>query len=649
MEVQKVLFPGEECGEPEMYFRGIPPSAIDAAGGTVLVRRGETVSLDTYFNSFSAGKWRRYTGLGNLSFRFHLERADGGANQDGMANRCGGANQGPGCRIRIVHAVAEADAEGIARLRRDENFRSDIEETSRRIAGLVRVREEELPFALETSRDGGRTSCECRIGGIPEDGILYAEIAPEAGALVGGMSWRTDADGIRLNRVRLAVGICTFRREEAVTRTVRKLEAAVARGGDSGPWDELGIYVADNGRTFGPDAFPSGRVRLLPNPNLGGSAGFARTMIEAVLHGREEDFTHIVLMDDDVVLSPDTVERTYTFLRFVREEYGESMLGGAMFHEDRRHYQHESGALFDGTRHFKVAGRFHDMRRREFVALNANRAVVNYLGWWYCCVPAAAVRRLGLPLPLFLHFDDIEYGLRNSGREHILLNGICVWHPQLQNKDPAWATYYNVRNYLVVSALYGLPGMPGACLAVARLFLWLVLSYRYVDAWLLRRAVDDFAGGAGHFLRQDAAALHADILTYGYRRRTPGDLGIDMGRTAAHACPGSPKANVLRQLLSALLPPGRRTRVYDAAACSYLFDAGRCYVYDAKAGDGVLYERSPRAFLSESASFLKSLIRLALSFGRAGRQFREIRNVLSGVPFWEEYLGLECRDGARGS
>nr|MCR5621659.1 hypothetical protein [Treponema sp.] len=165
MEVQKVLFPGEECGEPEMYFRGIPPSAIDPAGGTVLVRRGETVSLDTYFNSFSAGKWRRYTGLGNLSFRFHLERADGGANQDGMANRCGGAcdtgsagghgagtacgpgggaNQGPGCRIRIVHAVAEADAEGIARLRRDENFRSDIEETSRRIAGLVRVREEEL-------------------------------------------------------------------------------------------------------------------------------------------------------------------------------------------------------------------------------------------------------------------------------------------------------------------------------------------------------------------------------------------------------------------------------------------------------------------------------------------------------------------------
>ncbi|MCR5620497.1 MAG: glycosyltransferase, partial [Treponema sp.] len=356
MEVQRVLFPGEECGEPEMYFRGIPPSAIDPAGGTVLVRRGETVSLDTYFNSFSAGKWRRYTRLGNLIFRFHLEHADGrgtgenagGGQAAGTARSSGGG--GPGCRVRIVHAVAEADAEGIARLRRDENFRSDIEETSRRIAGLVRVREEELPFALETSRDGGRTSCECRIGGIPEDGILYAEIAPEAGALVGGMSWRTDADGIRLNRVRLALGICTFRREEAASRTVRKLEAAVARGGDSGPWDELAIYVADNGRTLGPDAFPSGRVRLLPNPNLGGSAGFARTMIEAVFHGREEDFTHIVLMDDDVVLSPDTVERTYTFLRFVREEYGESMLGGAMFHEDRRHYQHESGALFDGTR-----------------------------------------------------------------------------------------------------------------------------------------------------------------------------------------------------------------------------------------------------------------------------------------------------------
>ena len=183
-------------------------------------------------------------------------------------------------------------------------------------------------------------------------------------------------------------------------------------------------------------------------------------------------------------------------------------------------------------------------------------------------------------------------------------------------------------------------GRAGACWQGARLFLWYVLSYRYEEARLLRRAADDFAKGAGHFIAQDAAALHAEILTCGYGRRTPGELGLDMGSAAVRECPAGVAAGSLRQLLCALLPPGRRTEACDAASCSYIFGAGRCYVYDRASGDGILYERSPRRFLSESLAFLGSALRLLLGFGRARKGFREKMGLLTGVPFWEGYLGL---------
>ena len=38
-----------------------------------------------------------------------------------------------------------------------------------------------------------------------------------------------------------------------------------------------------------------------------------------------------------------------------------------------------------------------------------------------------------LPIPAFIHFDDIEYGVRHSDKGVILINGICVWHPQAPN------------------------------------------------------------------------------------------------------------------------------------------------------------------------------------------------------------------------
>ena len=37
---------------------------------------------------------------------------------------------------------------------------------------------------------------------------------------------------------------------------------------------------------------------------------------------------------------------------------------------------------------------------------------LDYDGWWFCILPLAAIPKVGLPAPFFLHNDDVDYGLR---------------------------------------------------------------------------------------------------------------------------------------------------------------------------------------------------------------------------------------------
>ncbi len=618
MLLQKVLFPAEACNEFGMYFNGVGALAV-TKGHEVLVRAGQTLSLDTYFNAFSVGKWKRYTKVRGLQFCFCADDT---------------------CTVQVFHARASADNRRIARLRRNENFSFGIDATSEKIRGCIAVAERRIECSQSCVQQGNRKCYSCDIEELPDEGILYATITPVHDARISGMEWRGGAAAGLAQDVRIAVGICTFRREQPVTKNIKGITENIIENRHSCLYGKLEVYVADNGRSIPQDAFASDTVHVFPNVNLGGSAGFARAMMESVFRDTGKQFTHVILMDDDIVLLPDVLERTYLFLRLLKDEYKESVLGAAMFHEDKRYYQHESGALFDGSRYFKVSGRFYDMRRKEFVVMNAAPAAVNYQGWWYCCIPAAVIRRRKLPLPFFIHYDDIEYSLRNGNHELMLLNGICVWHPQFQNKDPVWVTYYNTRNFLILSALYAYTTRTRLAYSLLRLFLYFLLSYRYHDTFLLRRGITDFLRGADFFAGQDALRLHSELASRAYTRQRPQDLGIDMQDYRLHACSGKLLLTMLRQFLCALLPLGGKIKVFDAAACNYMFDARRCYVYDRRTGDGVLYERSVRRFLSELFHVAASLLALLLGFGKARKQYRRRMDECTGIGFWERYLGI---------
>ena len=75
MLLQKLLWPRVGiCTEDQLYYRMKAPSFRDE-GDILRIEQGERVCFDTYFNSVSADKWRRYTAAQNFSLRLKLGEA----------------------------------------------------------------------------------------------------------------------------------------------------------------------------------------------------------------------------------------------------------------------------------------------------------------------------------------------------------------------------------------------------------------------------------------------------------------------------------------------------------------------------------------------------------------------------------------------
>ena len=93
---------------------------------------------------------------------------------------------------------------------------------------------------------------------------------------------------------------------------------------------------------------------------------------------------------------------------------------------------------------------------------------VDYNAWWMCLIPRAVAEDVGLPLPLFIKWDDAEYGLRARSRGYrtATVPGIAIWHMSFLEKDDTsdWQAYFHYRNRLVAAALHG-PDDPKALLA----------------------------------------------------------------------------------------------------------------------------------------------------------------------------------------
>lgn len=413
------------------------------------------------------------------------------------------------------------------------------------------------------------------------------------------------------NEVRLALDICTYRREEFVRRNIEALRKTQAD-----------IFVIDNASTLG--AVEGAKV--IPNRNVGGSGGFTRGLIDIMRGG----YTHSVFMDDDIVIMPETVERLAAFLKCVKPEFARKPVCGAMLRLDRPTVMHECLARYHG---FMSESLHTDLDLSDFDNLRrlTDDAEGDYGAWWFCCVPVSEVANKGLPLPLFVRFDDVEYGL--SLEKPIALSGAAVWHEPFERKHSAANEYYHARNALIVNALRR-PEVSAVKVAF-KLLLSHLLRYRYVHAEMALRGVEDYLKGPDFLMSADPVGINGSLARL--------DI-IDVPEGSE--CDEKPDTHTSKLLclltFNGLFLPSHKTATVQAHINPLRahFAARAVLNVIADTGKGFLTERSVSETNRLLVRTLKTCFRLMRRSKALAMEWREAAGTLTSEVFWRRYLNI---------
>lgn len=334
-------------------------------------------------------------------------------------------------------------------------------------------------------------------------------------------------DGItdRVREVNIAVDICTYKREAYVERNMRNISTLFTRMDKPEAAQHVQVRIIDNGQTLHKQAElkkiikeQNGKIQIIPNCNNGGAGGFTRGMQEVIKQKETFGFTHVLLMDDDAVFDIDVFIRIYGLLTTLKEEYKDIIVGGSLWREDYPYIQFACGEEFHHmnitNKHPLLDMRFYEACTQEDMCTTKYEHS-HYSGWWLCCYSLNVVRPDNLPLPVFIHFDDIEYNLRNRDYGIVFLNGIGVWHRGFELNFHKWQEYYNIRNSLITVALHE-PDMP---LWKIKVWIWrhligLFINYRYIDMQLAIWGIEDFLKGPEWLLNLDAVEHNRKLQEY---------------------------------------------------------------------------------------------------------------------------------------
>ena len=556
----------------------------------------QRAGFDTYFNSFSIGKWRKYTCLENLSLQLELKGA---------------------FHVSLVHLdymytkpfehifcerVCQADE------RQTFEFTIPVRSFERGILG----------FRLQTL-----------------DGDMH---------YVYGGGYATQVDENALNPVNIAIDICTYRREQYVLRNVALLKKEIIDNPHSPLYGHLDIIISDNGKTLQSDTLTGERIHVFPNRNVGGSGGFARGLIEILDRGDVHPFTHVLVMDDDVLIHADAILRTMRLLQFIRPEYMGKTVAGAMLRLDDRSRQHECCGVWDGSRVVNLKTRL-DLTDIGDILFNEKEDMANYNAWWYSCIPISKISNENLPMPIFFRYDDVEFGLR-TGSDIITMNGICLWHEPFEYKYSPVGRYYEMRNALIVNSLH-LPGFgPGDAAGILRYLIRILVGrYSYDTCELVFRAVEDFCKGPEFLIATDAEALHKELMALGEKLLPLDQLSVrfDEIEYLRSQKKESPSTKRLRAItLNRHLLPRRGVSVVDAALNGVKDFAGKRRVlnYDVGSNRGFVTEYSTRRLIAVLRKLVRTTRLLKTQYAKSSEAFRQAMPLLTSRDFWNDYLGL---------
>jgi galactofuranosylgalactofuranosylrhamnosyl-N-acetylglucosaminyl-diphospho-decaprenol beta-1,5/1,6-galactofuranosyltransferase len=370
----------------------------------------EALSLGTYFNGFAAGYWRRWTVVSSVTLTVDVS--------------------GAGSTVTVYRSMA--------------NGRSQKVDAVTTTEGRTQIG---FDLTLVPFQDGGW--------------YWFDVLAGDDGTVVEGAKWSAEVPVDRVEPGSVTVGITTMNRPDFCAKLLGQL------GSDPAVLallDEVLVMEQGTKKVVDDDFFPEaeksleGRLRVIEQGNLGGSGGFARAQLETLKADRS---TYVMFLDDDIVAEPESILRTVTFGDLARRP---TIVGGHMFSLYSRSRLHSYGEVVNRYRFWWTSPPTVETDW-DFGARNLRssrwlhrRVDVDFNPWFMCLIPTEVVRTIGLGLPLFIKWDDSEYGVRaqEAGFPTVSLPGAAVWHIPWTDKNDAldWQAYFHQRNRFVAALLH---------------------------------------------------------------------------------------------------------------------------------------------------------------------------------------------------
>ncbi|MBK0421618.1 glycosyltransferase [Leucobacter sp. CSA2] len=451
------------------------------------VRAGQRVSYASYFNAFPASYWQRWT------------------------------------VVERVRLTVRTSGPGTVIVYRSNSGGTQQRVDSQRVTGSA-VSEFDLP--LSAFSDGGW--------------YWFDLIASTDDLVLESGEWSTEAEPVVEGL--LSLGMTTYNKPDYCVATLENIAGSpeLLAGIDR-------IFLVDQGTRKVSDEPGYAEVAkrlgeklaVIEQGNLGGSGGFSRSMAETL---EREDTDFLLLLDDDVEFETESALRALQFGRFSREPV---LVGGHMFDLLDKPVLH---AWAETVRPdvFLWGPSFHEQHRHDFREQNLRqtpwmhaRLDADYNGWWMCMIPKKVIQEIGLSIPVFIKWDDAEYGLRakDAGFRTVSLPGVALWHVSWLDKDDSqdWQAFFHTRNRIVAGLLHANPaGGAGMLKHMQRQNIKMLLNMQYYAVQLAVEGMESVLAGPRALHRSMPKDMpNARATAAGFpetRVYKPGDLDTPVSR-----------------------------------------------------------------------------------------------------------------------
>lgn len=603
---------------PALYCRSDHPVIFNEAQGEWEMYGAGTFDFSTYFNSLSVRKLKQFTKA--KSFTLHLEL------------------KGAACEVQQTMGDAFA---------RDP---IEVEGVHRGLSASRQWQSVDMPLT------------------ITDDMVIVGFIIKTEGSVdIRNSYYELEIDG-DLNDVELVLSTTTFKKEAFIERNIGLVKEQIVESADPIA-KHFHMYVMDNGRTLDAEKLTSDRITVIPNDNVGGAGGFTRGMITAM--EQDPKATNILLMDDDVAVSPESIKRTYNLLRILKEEHREDMVSGAMLNYEVGEDQWEDignmtpQGTFAGCKPGMRLTLFEDLIYNEMFTPTKWQRNNMYAAWWYCCIPISVIEKNGLPLPVFVRCDDAEYGIRcKTG--FITMNSLCVWHMSFfERYNAAVERYQTTRNTMIAQATCGMAPDADFMKELHNNIRLELKKFGYANAELCLDAFEDFLKGP-EFIKKPGQSEKSfmaanrnkeqlvDFETLQSRADQDPELaGFSIKNVDRQLIDGDKSRSLAERLEDLITDNNQRYIKKDGAGYAviplqgWLYPAGairgkhKLVVLDWYNRKGTIRTKDVQRYQKIKKRYMRDLKYYKANINRLRKEYAAARAELTSVEYWKNYLKMD--------